>query len=196
MDGIDGVLLVLALLGVAAAGVGLTLWRAERARSAAAQAEAERLTAELASARSAALDATRAGRGRGEELAELRRKLEKARKRAFAAQQEREPLAARVQELESTLADRDRTAGELRARLDGFADERETAAREVVKLRDELASARQAATSARIDPGEHSLLEQRVEAADSEIRRLQPLLRAAEQEASRWRQRERVQRRS
>ncbi len=196
MDGTTGLFLTLAVLGLAGAGLMVIAWRGERSRGAAAQAEAERLSAEAEALRRATDAAQRAGRGQGEELAGLRRKLEKARKRAFVAQQEREPLAVRITELETTLADRERMAAELRRQLESFAEERERSGRELARLGEELAGARQAAAGARIDPGEHALLQQRVEAAESEVRRLQTLLRETEHEASRWRQRERVQRRS
>lgn len=196
MDETSGAFLALAVLGVAGAGLLFAAWRSERARLEAVQAEALRLADALESARRGSEAAGHAGRSRSDELTDLRRKLEKTRKRAFAAQQERDPLAARVTELETMLMDRERTAAELRLRLEGFADERAGTARELAKLRDELAEARRDTTGARIDPGEHGLLQQRAEAAETEVRRLQTLLRAAEQEASRWRQRERVQRRS
>lgn len=196
MDAITGALLALAALGVAAAAVLFAAWRGERARCAAAQDQASRVAGELETLRRGADAAERAGRGRSDELTELRRKLEKARKRAFAAQQEREPLTARVTELETALADREAAAADLRVRLEGFAEERAGTAQALGRLREELAEARQAAAGSRIDPREHGSLQQRVEAAETEVRRLQSLLRAAEQEVSRWRQRERVQRRS
>jgi chromosome segregation ATPase len=196
MQGSAGILWALAVLGIAGTGLMVAVWRGERVRHAAAQAELQRLADEIESGRRTAETAQRAGRGHAEELAELRRKLEKARKRAFVAQQEREPLAARIAELETTLTDRERVATELRRQLESFAEEREHTGRELARLGEELTGARRAAAGARIDPGAHGLLQQRVEAAESEVRRLQTLLREAEHEASRWRQRERVQRRS
>src|SRR5690606_19753419 len=124
------------------------------------------------------------------------RKLEKARKRAFSAQEERAALDARIRELEALVRAREEEAARLRGRIDGLEAERDGAAREAARLREELARATRAAAAARIDPDEHALLRKRVEAAEDEVRRLNGALRAAEQEASRWRQRERVQRRA
>src|SRR5690606_12843661 len=98
--------------------------------------------------------------------------------------------------LEALARGREEEAARLRARVDGFEADRESAGKELARLREELARAAKAASAARIDPEEHKSLRQRVDAAEDEVRRLNGRLREAEQEASRWRQRERVQRRA
>ena len=184
-------------MALLAAGAAALAWRGERARRAQAESDAARLGAELDAARAAVETGARASRGRQDELVELRRKLEKARKRAFAAQEERGPLEARVKELEASVRGREEELARLRGRLDAFESARESADRETGRLREELARAEKAAAAAlRVDPEEHALLRKRVDAAEDEVRRLGAALRAAEQEASRWRQRERVQRRA
>jgi len=196
MDGSAGATLVLALLAALAAGASLVAWRGERTRRARAEGEARRLDEALGTARAEAEAAARAGRGRQDEVGELRRKLEKARKRAFSAQEERAPLEARVKELEGQARAREEEAARLRGRLDGFDADREAAGREAARLREELARAEKAAAAVRVDPGEHAFLRKRADAAEDEVRRLGAALREAEHEASRWRQRERVQRRA
>jgi len=196
MDGTSGAMLVVALLAALGGGVALVAWRGERSRRAGAESEASRIQAALDAARAEAEAAVRASRGRQDELGELRRKLEKARKRAFTAQEERAPLESRLKELEALARSREEEAVRLRARLDGFEADRESTGRESTRLREELARAEKAAATLRIDPQEHAFLRKRADAAEDEVRRLGAALREAEHEASRWRQRERVQRRA
>jgi len=194
MDATIGSAVALAGLAVLAAvlvGVG---WRGERGRRAALEQEVARLGEELARARQEAR--ARAGRDRGEELAALRRKLEKARRRAFAAQEERRPLEARAAEAETRVREREAEIARLRGELEGLAARAAAAAQEAERLRAQLDEARRQAAAARIDPEEHRSLGLRAAAAEAEVRRLGEALREAAQEASRWRQRERVQRRA
>jgi chromosome segregation ATPase len=196
MDGTTGAAFAAAALGVGGALLAGTRWRRERSQRGVLEAEVERLAGEAAAARAEADARARARRERSEELSELRRKLEKARKRAFAVQEERAPLEARLAEVEDRLRARDEEAGRLRARAEQLEAERSVAAREMDRLREELARAEGAAAAVRIDPDSHRELGQRVEAAEEEVRRLQAVLREVEHDASRWRQRERVQRRA
>jgi hypothetical protein len=151
---------------------------------------------ELASLREAAQGRARARRERNDELVELRRKLEKARKRAFDAAEEKRPLEERAGELEIRLRARELDAARLRDQVAHLEAEHERAAREGARLREEHARAVQAAAAASIDPEDHRQLAQRSAAAEQEVRRLAGLLHDSEREKSRYRQRERVQRRA
>jgi chromosome segregation ATPase len=186
----------LVALAAAAALFAALGWRSERSRRAGLERELALLRDELDSLREAAQGRARAGRERGDELGELRRKLEKARKRAFTATEEKAPLEARAAELEAKLRARDLEAARLRGQVALLEAEQERATREGARLREQHARAVQAAATVRIDPGEHRQLAQRSEAAEQEVRRLAGLLRDSEREAGRYRQRERVQRRA
>ena len=191
----------IALLGLAviAAVVGFIAWRGERTR-------ARDLAAELATLREssekerAAHEAKSVGqRERGDEVAELRRRLEKAKRRAFTVQEERAPLEARATALETELRDRESECKRLRddvAKLEGDLD---GARRDTTRLREEAALAVQerekASRVARIDPDEHRGLAHRADAAEDEVRRLTAQLRDVEKDALRYRQRERTHRR-
>lgn len=189
---------IASLAAVAAAGSGLA-WRGERTRRAAAEADAASIGAELANERRSAESKADAKRGRDGELADLRQRLDKAKRRAFAAQEEKAPLEARIAALETELGDRERETKRLRddvARLEGEVD---NGARERTKLREDAARAseeRDRATRARtIDPEEHRAVAQRLEAAEEEVRRLGAQIRDVERDAMRYRQRERTHRR-
>ena len=75
----------------------------------------------------------------GKELTDLRQRLDKAKRRAFAAQEEKSTLDARIAVLESELRDREGEAKRLRdevARLEGRLED---AGRDTARLRDESA---------------------------------------------------------
>ena len=190
----------MAAIGLAAVASVVALfaalaWRRERSRRAGLEGELGALRGELDSQREAARSRARSGHERGDELAELRRKLEKARKRAFVANEEKGPLEARAAELEAKLRARELDAARLRDALIRLQAEHERAVREGAHLREEQAHAVQAAAR-QVDPEAHRQLAQRCEAAEQEARRIAGLLRDSEREASRYRQRERVQRRA
>jgi chromosome segregation ATPase len=195
----DPLLAALASLAALAAVGAALAWRGERSRRSAAEAEAAALGEALANERRSAESKADAKRGRDGELADLRQRLEKAKRRAFAAQEEKAPLEARIAALETELGDRERETKRLRddvARLEG---EVEHGARERTRLRDEATRAneeRDRATRVRtVDPEEHRGLAQRLEAAEEEVRRLGAQIRDVEREALRYRQRERTHRR-
>lgn len=191
---IAGALLLAGLAGAVAA------WRTEALRRrhaekalADAQREADAQRAEAESAR-------RKGGRRDGELQDLRRRLDRAKRRANAAQQEREPLAERAAALENQLAAREREGREAREAAERAERAFGEAERERVRLE---ASLEQAA--ARNGPDAAARLEReaaradeeraRAERAEAECARLERRARQAEREAGRYRQRERTQRR-
>lgn len=191
--------LILAIGLALAAAVAAVAWRSERARRIGLEAEAAELRDAATAARREVEAKADAKRARADELVELRQRLEKAKRRAFAAQEERAPLEARLAALETELGDRERETKRLRdevARLEG---EFEGANRDRTRLRDEAkraVEASEAATRApRIDPEEQRSLAHRADAAEAEVRRLNGLLREIERDAMRYRQRERTHRR-
>jgi chromosome segregation ATPase len=190
-----------ALLGLAvlAAGFGFFAWRGERARRLGLEADLAGLRDSIESERSALEQKTTDRRERAGEIAELRGRLEKAKRRAFSAQEEKAPLETRVTAIEVELRDRDTECKRLRdevAKLEGDVD---TARRDTVRLREEASQAVQerdkAARVVRVDPDEHRALAHRADAAEEEVRRLNSQIRDVERDAMRYRQRERTHRR-
>jgi chromosome segregation ATPase len=186
-------------LAVLAAGIGFVAWRGERARRLGLEAELATLRDSIESERSALEQKTADRREREGEIAELRRRLDKTKRRAFSAQEEKSPLEARVAAIETELRDRDAECKRLRdevARLEGDVD---GARRDTVRLREEASRAVQerdkASRVARIDPDEHRALSHRADAAEEEVRRLNAQIRDVERDAMRFRQRERTHRR-
>jgi len=186
-------------LAVLAAGLGFAAWRGERARRLGLEAELGSLRDSIESERGAVEQKTTDRREREGEVAELRRRLEKAKRRAFSAQEEKAPLEARVTAIETELRDRDAECKRLRdevAKLEGDVD---GARRDTVRLREETAHAVQerekASRVVRIDPDEHRTLSHRADAAEEEVRRLNAQIRDVERDAMRFRQRERTHRR-
>jgi chromosome segregation ATPase len=193
--------MVLTLLGVAvlAAVIGFVAWRGERTRRLGLEAEVAGLRDSIASEHRAIEQKTTERRERGDEVAELRRRLEKAKRRAFSAQEERAPLEARAGALETELREREAECKRLRdevAKLEGDVD---GARRDTARLREEASVAVQerdkAARVVRIDPDEHRGLAHRADAAEEEVRRLNARIREVEADAMRIRQRERTHRR-
>jgi chromosome segregation ATPase len=191
----------IALLGLAVlvAAAGFLAWRVAHARTRALEAELAGLRGTIEQERSAQSAKTAERRERGDEVAELRRRLEKAKRRAFSVQEERAPLEARASALEAELRERESECKRLRdevAKLEGDVD---AARRDTTRLREEAALAAQerdkAARVARIDPEEHRGLAHRADAAEEEVRRLTGQLRDVERDAQRYRQRERTHRR-
>jgi chromosome segregation ATPase len=190
-----------ALVGmtVLAAGIGFAAWRGERARRLGFEAELATLRDSITSERSALEQKTTDRRERDGEIAELRRRLDKAKRRAFSAQEEKSPLEARVTAIETELRDRDAECKRLRdevAKLEGDVD---GSRRDAGRLREEASQALQerdkAARVVRIDPDEHRALSHRADAAEDEVRRLNAQIRDVERDAMRFRQRERTHRR-
>ena len=186
-------------LAVLAAGIGFVAWRGERAGRLGLEADLAALRDSIESERSALEQKTTDRRERAGEIAELRQRLEKAKRRAFSAQEEKAPLEARAAATLAELRDRDAECKRLRdevARLEGDTD---AARRDVVRLREEASQAVQerdkAARVVRIDPDEHRALSHRVDAAEEEVRRLNAQIRDVERDALRFRQRERTHRR-
>jgi chromosome segregation ATPase len=184
--------------GAAAAGAGVA-WRSERARRNALERDAAALRQSVEDERRAFEVKAESKRGRESELADLRQRLDKAKRRAFAAQEEKAPLEARVAALATELGDREREAKRLRddvARLEG---QLEDVGRDRAKLREDatrLAGERdKAARELRVDPEEHRGVVRRLEVAEEEVRRLGGQVRDVERDALRYRQRERTHRR-
>ncbi len=193
--------MVFALLGLAvlAAVVGFIAWRGERTRRLGIEGEVTGLRDAIERSTVALEEKTSERRERGDEVAELRRRLEKAKRRAFSVQEERAPLEARASALETELRDREAECKRLRdevARLEADVD---GARRDAARLREEASVAVQerdkAARVARIDPDEHRSLAHRADAAEEEVRRLNARIRDVERDAMRIRQRERTHRR-
>jgi chromosome segregation protein len=191
----------IALVGLAvlAAIVGFLGWRSERTRARALDAELADVRDAIEAERGARETKATEKRERGDEIAELRRRLEKAKRRAFTVQEERAPLEARATALEAELRERESECKRLRddvAKLEGDMD---GARRDTTRLREEASLAVQerekAARVARIDPDEHRGLAHRADAAEEEVRRLTAQLRDIERDALRYRQRERTHRR-
>lgn len=195
----DPLLLGAALIaGATAVGAGLA-WRGERVRRSAADAELAARAEQYETLRRTIDTKAEARRGRDAELADLRQRLDKAKRRAFQAQEEKAPLEARIAALETELGDRERETKRLRddvARLEGEVD---GAARDRERLREEAARVTgerdKAARELRVDPEEHRATTHRLAAAEEEVRRLGAQLRDLERDAMRYRQRERTHRR-
>jgi chromosome segregation protein len=186
-------------LAVLAVGLGFVAWHGERARRLGLEAELAALRDSIDNERSALEQKTTDRRERAGEVAELRQRLEKAKRRAFSAQEEKAPLETRVTAIEVELRDRDAECKRLRdevAKLEGDID---TARRDTVRLREEASQAVQerdkAARVVRVDPDEHRTLAHRADAAEEEVRRLNAQIREVERDALRYRQRERTHRR-
>jgi chromosome segregation protein len=192
-------LLLLALGLAIAAAVAAVAWRGERARRVALDFEAEELREAAIAARRDAEAKTETKRARGDELVELRQRLDKAKRRAFTAQEEKAPLEARIAALETELGDRERETKRLRDDLARLEGEVEMANRDKTRLRDETQRAVEAREAAarvpRVDPEEQRSLAHRADAAEEEVRRLNGQLREIERDAMRYRQRERTHRR-
>ena len=192
-------LLLLALGLAIAAAAAAVAWRGERARRVALESEAEELREAAIAARRDAEAKTEAKRARGDELTELRQRLDKAKRRAFTAQEEKAPLEARIAALETELGDRERETKRLRDDLARLEGEVELASRDKTRLRDETQRAVEARDAAarvpRVDPEEQRSLAHRADAAEEEVRRLNAQLREIERDAMRYRQRERTHRR-
>lgn len=195
----DPLLTGIALIaGATALGAGFA-WRGERVRRGAIEAELAAQAEQQEAHRRATETKAEARRGRETELADLRQRLDKAKRRAFQAQEDKAPLEARIAALETELGDRERETKRLRddvARLEG---EVESAARDRERFREEatrFAGERdKAARELRVDPEEHRATTHRLEAAEEEVRRLGAQLRDVERDAMRYRQRERTHRR-
>lgn len=195
----DPLLLGAALIaGASAVGAGLA-WRGERVRRGAADAELAAQAEQYETLRRTIDTKAETRRGRDAELADLRQRLDKAKRRAFQAQEEKAPLEARIAALETELGDRERETKRLRddvARLEGEVD---GAARDRERLREEAARVTgerdKAAREVRVDPEEHRATTHRLAAAEEEVRRLGAQLRDLERDAMRYRQRERTHRR-
>jgi chromosome segregation ATPase len=199
MDRMTELAWVLAVVAAAAAIALFLAWRGERTRRAALDAEVAELSAAVEAERRSATAKADAKRARGDELADLRQRLDKAKRRAFAAQEDKGALDARIAALETELRDREAETKRLRdevARLEGRLED---AGRDTARLRDESArvSAERdhAARALRVDPEEHKALARRAEAAEEEVRRLTGQQREIERDALRYRQRERTHRR-
>ncbi len=132
----------------------------------------------------------RKGGDRADEVRDLRKRLEKTKRRAFEAQEELEPLRGRVTQLENELRGRDHT---LRLRDDAIARsesllasalaERDSAKAEVERagtVAQDLAAQRDAAK--RVEEG----------AAADQLAKFEARAAQAEREASRYRQRHRT----
>lgn len=192
-------LLLLALGLAIAAAAAAVAWRGEHARRVALESEAEELREAAIAARRDAEAKTEAKRARSDELTELRQRLDKAKRRAFTAQEEKAPLEARIAALETELGDRERETKRLRDDLARLEGEVEVANRDKTRLRDETQRAVEAREAAarvpRVDPEEQRSLAHRADAAEEEVRRLNGQLREIERDAMRYRQRERTHRR-
>ena len=192
-------LLLLALGLAIAAAIAAVAWRSERARRVGLETEAGELREAAIAARRDSDAKTDARRARSDELAELRQRLEKAKRRAFTAQEERTSRAARITALETELGDRERETKRLRDEVARMEGEVEAANRDRIRLREETQRATEAREAAarvpRIDPEEQRTLAHRVDAAEAEVRRLNGQLREIERDAMRYRQRERTHRR-
>ncbi len=194
-----GAAFALVAVAMLAAGAGWVAWRGERARRLGLETEFATLRDSIESERSALEQKAADRRERVGEVAELRQRLEKAKRRAFSAQEEKAPLEARVAATQVELRDRDAECKRLRdevARLEGDTD---AARHDVVRLREEASHAVQerdrATRVVRIDPDEHRALSHRADAAEEEVRRLNGQIRDALRDALRYRQRERTHRR-
>jgi uncharacterized protein (DUF3084 family) len=186
-------------LAVVAAVVGFIGWRGERTRARDLETELAGLRAEVETERVALEGKSTERRERGDEVAELRRRLEKAKRRAFTVQEERAPLEARAATLETGLRDREAECKRLRDEVAKLEADVDGARRDTTRAREEAGLAIQerdkASRVARIDPDEHRSLAHRADAAEAEVRRLSAQQREIEKEALRYRQRERTHRR-
>jgi chromosome segregation protein len=191
--------LALVGLALAAAVACFIAWRGERTRTSNLEAELAGLREAVDQARGALEAKVAERRERGDEVAELRRRLEKAKRRSFNVQEERAPLEARAATLEAELRDRDDECKRLREDVAKLESDLEGTRRDTTRLREEASLAAQerdkASRVARIDPDEHRGLAHRADAAEEEVRRLSAQLRDIEKDAMRYRQRERTHRR-
>ncbi len=195
----NGEMFALLALAVLSAGIGFVAWRGEQHRRRGLEAEVAALRDSIESERGALEQKTTDRREREGEIAELRKRLEKAKRRAFSAQEEKAPLDARVAAIETELRDRDAECKRLRDEVAKLEVEVDGARRDTVRLREETSHAVQerdkAARVVHIDPDAHRSLSHRADAAEEEVRRLNAQIRDVERDAMRFRQRERTHRR-
>jgi chromosome segregation ATPase len=183
---------VLFALAVVAAGV---LWQraqaAERAR-AALDAEREQLAGERDALEKRVEHAKAEARARGEELAELRKKHDKLRKRAGETHEEEKTLPARVKALEAELAAEKADARSARDEIVRLNGELERANAERARAQAELERerARSAELAPLADRGAHEALEKRVHEAEAKLvaraAELESALRDAAKYKGRW----------
>ena len=194
-----GAAFALLALAVVVAGIAGMAWRGERARRGALEAEVAALRDSIDGEQRALEQKATDRREREGEVAELRKRLEKAKRRAFSAQEEKAPLEVRVAAIEAELRDRDAECKRLRDEVAKLEADVDGARRDTVRLREEASHAVQerdkAARVVRIDPDEHRALAHRADAAEEEVRRLNGQIREVERDALRYRQRERTHRR-
>ena len=188
----DGAAWWIAAAAAVGAAVAVWRWRAEQAGREAAEGEAVALRDELGRAHEEAEAKLRARAEQGDEVRELRRKLDKAKKRAFAAREERAPLESRVAEAEARVAERDAELARLRDEVVRLGQSAERSEREAERTRGELARRPEAPA---VSPEQLGVLEQRAEQAEGAVRELHQKLEESGRECSRYRQRERTHRR-
>jgi chromosome segregation ATPase len=173
-----------------AAGLALA-WRSQRDRCSTLEGEARELRDALEAERAQLQRRARSGEDRTRELKELRARLEKTKKRAFASQEAAAPLQSRIRELEEGLASGERKLRALRLETEHLRQRSQARERETAELRQRLAGLE----GRSLDPQQAATLTRRVEVAEAEVAALGEKLRLAERETRRYRTRERTHRR-
>lgn len=179
---------VLAALATATAGAFGLLARAQRGARSRLEAELGETQRALEAQRGEQAKRARSFEERGKELGELRRRLDKTRRRAFDARATSGSLEERIAELEQALERRDEQARASARALEAAREALAARDRELVQAREQLADAATAPDPAEDGARRHQMLE-------AELRDLTRKLRDAERETARYRSRERTHRR-
>jgi chromosome segregation ATPase len=176
----------------AVAALGWLLWRSERRFRVRAERDVGELCEQSASLEAELSRRARSAEKRSQELIELRRKLDKTKKRAFEASGGTVDLEARIGELEERLRAREQETREARDAAARITQELVGERHAVAELRQKVLPLEHAAPEDREDLAK---LKRRAEAAETQVKQLTEKLKNAEREASRYRTRERTHRR-
>ena len=185
---------VIAGLAVAA-GFGAAIFAASRAQAlASTRAEAERLRAELGTAREKTAKKSDGERRRDEELAELRRRLEKTKRRAGQVREEERQESERFRALEEQLRLAQADQKSQRAELHRLESELALARKAAERKPPPAPPAKEPAAAPKPEtPPPDAALQRRVADAEARVLGLEDALVAARTEAERLRRRSAAQ---
>lgn len=174
------------------AAVAVAAWRGERGRRVALESQHAAHDEALSSARDEARSQRDARGERDREIQELRRKIDKTRRRAHQTREDNQPINARLRDLEERFATNERELGHARDEAARLEAALARASQDAARLGAELAQEKQKAPP---PPPEDSEWKRRNQAAEEEVRRLGTQCRDFEREIGRHRQQSRTYRR-
>ena len=175
-------------LAAAAAVLLFVRLRAAEAAHAAGEAEQTRLAAELADAAKRLEQRAAESKARGEELAELRKKHDKLKRRAGDEREEEKSAPARLRSLETDLAAERADSRAARDEIVRLHAEAERTTAELARVGAELARASQrlAEVTPLADPGQLDALEKRAQAGEERAAKLAVELQNAQQNSAKY----------